>query len=41
MGHGKIVTLVDKDMIVDTEVDMEGILRILVAAAEGMETVHC
>lgn len=41
MGHGRIVTLVDKGTIVDTEVDMEGILRILVAAAEGMESVHC
>jgi hypothetical protein len=41
VGHGKIVTLVDKDTIVGTEADREGILRILVVAAEGMETVHC
>lgn len=42
MGHEKIVTLVDKDTIVDIEADMEGILRIpAAAAAEGMEIVHC
>ena len=41
MCHGRTVTLVDKDKMVDIEVDMEGILRIPEAAAEGMETVRC